>query len=100
MEFSFIERPQFTKRIVKLLSEEDYFSLQDYLLEHPTDGDVVPRQSYSIRKIRWRTKHGGMRGGIRVIYYLAAAQDVIIFLDSLGEKRDDGFEFGGIQNFV
>ncbi|CAN5628880.1 type II toxin-antitoxin system RelE/ParE family toxin [soil metagenome] len=90
MKFSFVERPQFTKRIIKLLPEDEYFSLQDYLLEHPNDGDVIPRLPFSIRKIRWRTKYGGKRGGIRIVYYLVLTQDVIIFLDvwAKNEKED------------
>lgn len=90
MKFSFLERPQFTKRIIKLLPEDEYFSLQNYLLEHPADGKVVPRLSFAIRKIRWRTKHSGKRGGVRIVYYLVLTRDVIIFLDvwAKNEKED------------
>ncbi|MGI9054464.1 MAG: type II toxin-antitoxin system RelE/ParE family toxin [Pyrinomonadaceae bacterium] len=64
--------------------------MQDYLLEHPNDGDVIPRLPFAIRKIRWRTKRGGKRGGIRVVYYLVSTQDVIIFLDVWAKnERED-----------
>lgn len=81
MKFSFLERPQFTNKLLKLVDEDTYYELQNFLLENPDWGDVVPRLSYPIRKIRWRIKGRGKRGGVRVIYFLAKADDCIIFLD-------------------
>ena len=33
-----------------------------------------------IRKVRWKTHSRGKRGGLRVIYYWAVAQDIILML--------------------
>lgn len=90
MKFSFLERPQFTKKVVKIVEEDTYFALQNFLLENPDWGDVVPRLSYPIRKIRWNIKGRGKRGGVRIVYFLAKSDDYIIFLDiwAKNEKQD------------
>lgn len=90
MKFSFLERPQFTKKVIKILEESDYFDLQNFLLEYPDWGDVIPKLRYPIRKARWKIKGKGKRGGARVVYYLAKSDDYIIFLDiwTKNEKKD------------
>ncbi|GEM_PF-1860524 len=54
--FSFRESAAFTKRLPKHLTEDGYFALQDYLLENPDEGDVIPGGK-GIRKLRWRAAH-------------------------------------------
>ncbi len=71
MKFSFLERPQFTKKLIDYVDQDDYFELQDFLLERPDWGDVIPRLSYPVRKIRWKIKGIGKRGGARIVYFLA-----------------------------
>ncbi len=61
------------------MTEDDYFSLQNHLLEYPEDGNLIPG-GHGLRKIRWRAKGRGKRGGFRVIYYLANEQDYIYLL--------------------
>jgi mRNA-degrading endonuclease RelE of RelBE toxin-antitoxin system len=50
------------------LSEDERQGLALYLAFHPTDGDIIPGLS-GLRKLRWRRKGTGKRGGYRVIYY-------------------------------
>lgn len=90
MKFCFLEKPQFTKKVLKLIGDDNYYDLQDFLLEHPDWGDVIPRLPYPIRKVRWKIKGRGKRGGIRVVYFLAKSDDYIIFLDiwAKNEKED------------
>ena len=64
----FIETSLFTKLLSDYLSDEEYRSLQWYLLEHPEAGAII-RGSGGIRKIRWSQEGKGKRGGVRVIYY-------------------------------
>jgi hypothetical protein len=64
----FIETSIFTKRIVKLLTDEAYWELQAVLAGNPRAGEVIPGAG-GLRKIRWRATGRGKRGGIRVIYY-------------------------------
>jgi len=64
----FIETSLFTKLLPNYLSEDEYRSLQWYLLEHPEAGDII-RGSGGARKIRWSQEGKGKRGGVRIIYY-------------------------------
>jgi hypothetical protein len=42
--------------------------LRDYLALNPQAGDVMPGTG-GVRKLRWRIRGRGKRGGARVIYY-------------------------------
>lgn len=48
----FIETDIFTKRVVKMLSDEEYCYLQALLVENPSAGDLIPR-GMGLRKLRW-----------------------------------------------
>ena len=47
----FCEPPPFSKAVVAILSVEDYFVLQDHLVDHPDAGDVIPGGG-GLRKLR------------------------------------------------
>jgi mRNA-degrading endonuclease RelE of RelBE toxin-antitoxin system len=64
----FIETSIFTKQVSSYLTDDEYRSLQWYLLEHPASGDIV-KGSGGVRKIRWAREGQGKSGGVRVIYY-------------------------------
>ena len=63
-----VETSVFTRLIRELLSDEMYRRLQVYLVINPEAGDVIPGGG-GLRKLRWREKGKGKRGGLRVIYY-------------------------------
>jgi hypothetical protein len=63
----FLEAAAFTKYIYDYLSEDEYFGLQNFLLQYPESGKVVPG-SGGIRKVRWAIAGRGNSGGVRVIY--------------------------------
>ena len=65
---TFIEAPNFSRLIHDYLDDAEYASLQWSLALHPESGDVIPG-SGGVRKVRWKSKGGGKRGGVRVIYY-------------------------------
>lgn len=75
----FVETPVFTRRIVQLLSDEEYRQLQLYLAERPDAGKVIPG-SGGLRKLRWGIGQTGKRGGLRLIYYWVVHRDMILFL--------------------
>ena len=84
-----IETPIFTKRIVGLLSEEEYRLFQADLLNNPDAGKVIPG-SGGLRKIRWSAKDHGKRGGVRVIYYWFNSRDIVLLLFVYPKnERDD-----------
>jgi hypothetical protein len=69
----------FTKKIIALLNDEEYLTLQNILVEKPDSGDII-QGSGGIRKIRWAASGRGKRGGARVIYYWATQHDQIFML--------------------
>ncbi|MGD0088744.1 MAG: hypothetical protein ABSE73_02385 [Planctomycetota bacterium] len=65
-----VETPTFTRRIAALLTDVEYWELQDALVDCPDAGALIPH-GHGLRKLRWAIpgKGRGKRGGIRVIYY-------------------------------
>lgn len=74
----FSESPTFTKTVQQILREDDYFALQDLLIDRPDAGDVIPG-SKGLRKIRVASGGKGKRGGSRVIYYWYVEPEKIQF---------------------
>ena len=56
----FSESATFSKAVQSILSEEDYFELQDQLIDTPEAGDVIPG-SKGLRKIRVASGGKGKR---------------------------------------
>jgi len=74
-----VETSVFTRQVVKLLPDDEYRLLQHTLVSLPDLGAII-KGSGGIRKVRWKTRGRGKRGGLRVIYYWAVAQDTILML--------------------
>lgn len=89
MLFGFQETQRFTKRIVDLLSDEQYAKLQADLCYEPEIGAII-KGSGGIRKMRLSFGGKGKRGGARVIYYWAISRERILMLDiyAKNEKED------------
>ena len=77
--FSFIETRLFTKLVLEYLSDVEYGSLQQALMQDPDAGPVIPG-SGGVRKLRWASPGRGKRGGYRVIYYVKRTNGVIWLL--------------------
>ena len=75
----FTETPIFTSQVKLLLSDEEYRGLQLALVLRPEQGAVVPGCG-GIRKLRWKQRRTGKRGGLRVIYYWVTAEETIYML--------------------
>lgn len=84
--YSFRETKAFTRDVLSLLSEENYYAFQNYLLENYSLGDVIPGGS-GLRKIRWRAKGKGKSGGVCIIYYFASAKGYIYLMAIYGKNR-------------
>ena len=69
----------FTKLVLEYLSDEQYGTLQQTLMQNPDAGPVIPG-SGGVRKLRWAAPRRGKRGGYRVIYYVKKANGVIWLL--------------------
>ena len=74
-----IETIVFTRRVTELLPGDEYRLLQATLVDRPDAGPIIPGGA-GLRKIRWSASGHGKRGGARIIYYWAVAQDRILML--------------------
>ncbi|MBI5652788.1 MAG: type II toxin-antitoxin system RelE/ParE family toxin [Chloroflexi bacterium] len=84
-----IETSVFTRQVRAILSDDEYRDLQTALVNRPATGAVIIG-SGGLRKIRWATQGKGKRGGSRVIYYWAVAQDQLLMLLIYNKsERDD-----------
>ncbi len=84
-----VETSVFTRQVRELLSDEEYRELQTALVNRPNAGAIIVG-SGGLRKLRWATKGKGKRGGSRVIYYWAVAQDQLLLLLVYSKSgRDD-----------
>jgi len=75
----FIETSAFSKTIQALLTDDEYRELQEYLLENPAGGDLIPGGT-GLRKLRWARSGTGKSGGLRTIYYWAVSLDQILMV--------------------
>ncbi len=88
MKLVFKETPVFTRQITELLCDDEYKALQIQLTDRPDAGDIIPGTS-GIRKIRWRQRSTGKRGGIRLIYYWITKQNQIFMLLAYPKSTQD-----------
>ena len=84
----FIETPIFTKELQHLLEDEEYRALQLALLFRPEQGALIPGAG-GLRKLRWRQKGKGKRGGCRVIYYWDKKQETFYMLLAYGKSKQE-----------
>ena len=67
--FTFIESSIFERMLPAYLDDDEYSELQQYLIQNPETGEVVPG-SGGVRKVRWARSGAGKRGGLRIIYFV------------------------------
>ena len=85
----FVETTVFTRHLPAHLDDNGFAALQAFLRLHPNAGPII-RGSGGIRKLRWRLRGRGKRGGSRVIYYWLPREDQIYLLTIYGKgvKQD------------
>ncbi len=67
--FTFIESAAFERVRAVYLDDDEYAELQQFMMENPETGRMIPG-SGGVRKLRWKRKGMGKRGGLRVIYFV------------------------------
>ena len=72
--FTFIESSAFERVLRAYLDDDEYGELQQYLIQNPNAGEVIPR-SGGVRKLRWSRPGAGKRGGLRIIYFVRYRPD-------------------------
>ena len=78
----------FTRQVSELLDRESYRLLQLRLVGDPEAGQLIPGTG-GLRKIRWQGSGRGKRGGVRVIYYWAVRDAVVLMLLMYGKNEQD-----------
>lgn len=74
-----IETIVFTRLIRELLHDDEYQDLQQFLVQQPDSGDLIPGGG-GLRKLRWKLEGRGKRGGVRVIYYWMTRDDQLLMI--------------------
>ena len=69
MVFTFIESTAFERVRSVYLDDDEYAELQQFMMENPEAGSLIPG-SGGVRKLRWKRRGMGKRGGLRVIYFV------------------------------
>ena len=84
-----VETPEFVSRARRLFNDAERSELVDFLASHPAAGDLMP-ETGGARKIRWRARSKGKRGGARVITFYAGRNFPVFLLTVFGkgEKAD------------
>jgi hypothetical protein len=80
-----IETLAFNRRVMALLSDDEYTAMQWFLRFKPDAGDII-QSTGGARKVRWRKKGQGKRGGLRVIYFHHVEKGTLWML-ALYEKK-------------
>jgi hypothetical protein len=83
------ETPTFGALWPKYWTEEEYGDFCAWLARNPFAGDVI-KETGGCRKVRWGTRWGGKRGGVRVIYFnrLPDGHIWLLFMYSKNVKAD------------
>jgi hypothetical protein len=63
-----LDRP-FARVLPAYLDDDEYSDLQQFLIQNPDAGELVPRTK-GVPKVRWARSGAGKRGGLRVIYFV------------------------------
>jgi hypothetical protein len=75
----FVETPIFTRAVRRLLSDDDYRTLQLALALRPEQGPII-KGSGGLRKVRAGLAGRGKSGGVRIIYYWDKSQELFYML--------------------
>jgi hypothetical protein len=85
------ETPVSAERVLGTAGRSD---LVAYLAANPQVGDLIPGTG-GIRKLRWRARGKGTRGGARVIYYVYDTDHPIVALLVYGKGEADDLSPAG-----
>ena len=84
----FLETSVFTRRIQLCMDDSSYAEFQDFLVQNPEAGSVIPG-SGGIRKIRWAGSGRGKRGGTRILYYLWTNDRILMIFAYLKNETEN-----------
>jgi hypothetical protein len=82
----FIESKIFTKRVTKLVAEDEYKDMQKAILLDLKSGDEILKKTY---KRRFKARGHGARGGCRVIYWHSSDEIRVLMLFVFAKNEKD-----------
>lgn len=86
--FTFIEAASFERLRSAYLDDDEFADLQAFMMENPEAGDVVPGTG-GVRKLRWKQRGSGKRGGLRVIYFVRYEPNEVWLLTLYAKSRQE-----------
>jgi len=86
--FAFVESSAFERVCAAYLTDDEYAALQQYMIQNPEAGQVVPG-SGRVRKLRWAQRGAGKRGGLRVIYFVRYRPNEFWMLTAYSKAKYD-----------
>jgi hypothetical protein len=86
--FTIIESSIFEREVSNYLDDDEYASLQAFLVVNPEAGDVIPGAG-GVRKLRWKRAGAGKRGGVRIMYYVRYRPNELWLLTLYAKARHD-----------
>lgn len=86
--FLFIESAVFERILSSYLDDDEYSELQQFLIQNPDAGEVVPGAG-GVRKMRWARAGTGKRGGLRVIYFVRYKPNEFWMLTLYAKSKQD-----------
>jgi hypothetical protein len=81
-----VETPEFTRRIDKLMDDDERAALILYLAENPTAGDLIPGTG-GVRKLQWGLEGRGKRGGARIIHFFHSSRLPLFLLTAFAKNE-------------
>lgn len=94
-----IETPTFQKQAESIWTEDERLAFISWISQNPLAGDVIPGAD-GARKVRWSIAGKGKRGGVRVIYFNLAEQDVIVLITLYQKSNQANIQAGDIKKAV
>ena len=86
--FTFIESSVFERIRPMYLDDDEYSGLQQFLMQNPEAGEIVPG-SGGVRKARWARPGMGKRGGLRVIHFVRYDPNELWMLTVYAKAKQD-----------
>lgn len=86
--YTFIESSTFERICALYLDDDEYAELQQYMMQKPDAGQVIPG-SGGVRKLRWSRSGVGKRGGVRIIYFVQHSPNEFWMLTVYAKAKHD-----------
>jgi len=96
--YTIVESAIFARKADELLGDESREALAAYLALFPNAGVVIPG-SGGLRKLRWGTRPGGKRGGLRVIYFNRLQRGQVMLITVFSKRKREDFSSKELSQF-